>query len=105
MGPKSKQARQKYSKEFKLEAVKLALEGEKSQAEVGRDLGVHPQMMSRWVKEFKTAEAAAKAAFPGKGKLSPQDQQIKDLEEELRQVKKERDILKKATAYFAKLQP
>lgn len=100
-----KPPRKNYTKEFKVEAIKLALEGKKSQAEICRDLGIHPQMMSRWIRDFKTAQASAEAAFPGKGKLSPQDQQIKDLEEELRQVKMERDILKKATAYFAKLLP
>jgi transposase len=105
MSQKSKQSRQKYSKEFKLEAVKLALEGEKSQAEIARDLGIHPHMMCRWIKEYKAVQADAEAAFPGKGKLSPQDQRVKDLEEKLRQVTMERDILKKATAYFAKLQP
>ena len=98
-------ARQKYSKDFKLEAVKLALEGKKSQAEISRDLGIHPHMMCRWIREFKAAEAVAEAAFPGKGKLSPADQRVKDLEEKLRQVTMERDILKKATAYFAKLLP
>ena len=97
--------RNKYSKEFKLETVQLALEGSKSQAQICRDLGLHPHMLSRWIKEFKAAQAKAEAAFPGHGKLSPSDQKIKELEEKLRQVTMERDILKKATAYFAKLQP
>ena len=105
MATKSKVSRKKYTKDYKLEAVNAALTGEKSQAQLADDLGINPHQLSRWIKEYKAAKAVAEAAFPGKGKLSPQDQQIRDLEEELRQVKMERDILKKATAYFAKLLP
>lgn len=104
MSTKGNGSRRKYGKEFKLEVVNLALSGEKSQNRLAADVGISPHLLSRWIKEFKTAQAAAEAAFPGKGKLSPQDQRIRELEAKLRQTEMERDILKKATAYFAKLQ-
>lgn len=94
--------RRKYSKEFKLETIELIVEGGKSQAQVSRDLGVNEQVISRWMREYRTSQAAAEAAFPGKGKMSPTDQRIKDLEAENRRLRMERDILKKATAFFAK---
>ena len=100
----SKQSRRKYSKEFKLEAIKLVEEGGTSQAQVSRDLGLNEQVLSRWMREYKEAQAKAEAAFPGKGALSPSDQRVKDLESQVRRLTMERDILKKATAYFAKLQ-
>lgn len=99
----TKRSRQKHSKEFKLQAVELALSGETSQAQVARDLGINPVMLSRWVSEYNAAKAKAEEAFPGQGKLSPNEQKIKDLEAQLRRVTMERDILRKATAYFAKL--
>lgn len=95
--------RRKYSKEFKLETINLVLEGGKSQAQICRDLGLSEQVLSRWMREYKAASARAEAAFPGKGKQSPTDQRIKDLEAQVRRLTMERDILKKATAYFAKL--
>lgn len=95
--------KRKYSKEFKLETVRMIEEDGQSQAQVSRDLGLHDQLVSRWVREYREAKAKAEAAFPGKGKLSPTDQKIRDLEAQLRRVTMERDILKKATAYFAKL--
>lgn len=96
--------RRKYSKEFKLETINLVLEGGKSQAQICRDLGLSEQMLSRWMRAYKKTHADAEAAFPGKGKMSPTNQRIKDLESQVRRLTMERDILKKATAYFAKLQ-
>jgi len=94
-----KQPRRKYTKEFKVEAVKLALEGGVSQAQVAKNLGISPHLLSRWVIQF---QEDAVNAFPGKGRLKPEAQRVRDLEEELRRVRMERDILKKAMAYFAK---
>ncbi len=99
----TKDGRRKHSKEFKVEAVQLALAGGKSQAQVARDLGINALMLSRWVAQYRAAQAKAEEAFPGHGKLGPTDQRIKDLEAQVRRLTMERDILRKATAYFAKL--
>ena len=92
--------RRKHTEEFKLGAVKLVLEKEMSRAEVARDLGLSPSLVTRWVDEFRKDSANA---FPGQGHLKPDAKRIRDLEEQVRILKMERDILKKATAYFAKL--
>jgi transposase len=100
MKPKVKATRRKYGLEFKLETAKLVLEKGLSRAEVARDLGLSPSMLSRWVEEYQRDQANA---FPGKGRLKPDEARIKQLEEENRRLRMERDILKKATAYFAKI--
>ena len=92
--------RRKHSEEFKVGAVKLVLEKGMSRAEVARDLGLSPSLVTRWVLEYR---GDGPDAFPGKGRLKPDAQRIRVLEAEVRRLKMERDILKKATAYFAKL--
>ena len=98
MGPKQK--RRKYSKEFKLEAVKLVKEQGLTYQKVSEDLGVSSVLLTRWARQFYES---GEYAFPGKGKLDSRDQAMKELQEENRRLRMERDILKKATAYFAKL--
>ena len=90
--------RRTFSAEFKTEAAKLVVEQGMSRKQVAQDLGVNGQGVGLWVKEF---QMAGKSAFPGNGKLSHQDQRLKDLESENRRLRMERDILKKATAFFA----
>ena len=90
--------RQSFSAEFKRGAIDLVLNKGMKSSQVGRDLGIAPGVVGRWVKEFLNSDSGA---FPGRGRLSPQDQKISDLEQEVRQLKMERDILKKATAFFA----
>jgi transposase len=89
---------QKFTKEFKAEAVRLVLNGQ-TQTEVAKKLGVSMHSVHKWVHEY---EKKGKEAFPGKGKLSATDEKIRQLEKELREMTMERDILKKAIAYFAK---
>lgn len=84
--------------EFKMSAAKLVLEEGMTRVKVSQDLGVSQVLVGKWVKEFAAQGADA---FPGSGYLSAKDQKIKDLESECRQLKMERDILKKATAFFA----
>ena len=93
--------RQNYSQEYKLKAVKLIIEQGQSPAEVARSLGVSAGNLRRWVRQH---EEQKELAFPGKGNqaLSPEQQRIKDLESENKQLKMETEILKKATAFFAK---
>lgn len=100
MTSRVKKTRRRFTKEFKLETVRLVVEQGRKQTEVSRELEINPHVLSRWVGEF---QSEAERAFPGKGRLRPQDQRIKDLEEENRRLRMERDFLKKATAYFAKL--
>ena len=94
--PKRKKARA-FTKEFKVEAAKMVVEQGLRQSEVSRDLGLNANVLSRWVLRFK---ADQEAAFPGKGKLKPQDERNRQLEKQLKRVTMERDILKKAMAYF-----
>jgi transposase len=92
------QHRRKYDSEFKTEAVRLALNG-RSIRDVASNLGISYGMLARWKREY---EKHADDAFPGQGKLRPEDERIRQLERELRDVKEERDILKKALAIFSK---
>ena len=89
--------RRKYSEEFKREAVGLTKSNAQSTSQVARDLGINPNMLTRWCREFGNAGAKA---FPGQGK--PRDEEMATLKRELAQVKKERDFLKEAAAFFAK---
>lgn len=90
--------RQVYTAEFKQGAVDLVLTQKMKKSQVSRNLGINPNLITKWVKE---AELSGDNAFPGKGRLSPQEQKIKELEKKCRRLEMERDILKKATAFFA----
>jgi len=91
--------RKRYSKEFKLDAISLVLEQGYTQAEAARSLEVNANMLGRWIKEH---EAADGQAFRGNGKLTPEQAEIRRLREENRRLKMEKEILKKATVFFAK---
>ena len=93
----NKQLRKKYSKEFKREAVGLVVDQGYSKAEASRSLGINPDLIRRWQREF---EADGSHAFPGQGKLTPDQQRIRDLENENQRLRMEKDILKKATVFF-----
>src|SRR5437773_2728363 len=92
-------ARRVFSREFKLEAVKLITERGVSAAQAARDLGVGQSVLSRWVRE---AADDAPNAFPGHGQMKPDQAEVERLKREIVKLKAERDILKKAAAYFAK---
>jgi transposase len=91
-------SRKAYSKEFKLEAVKLVKQQGLTYRQAAADLGINTAMLVRWTRELT---ASGDLAFPGTGKLTPEQESIRQLEEQLRRVTMERDILKKAVAYFA----
>jgi len=91
--------RRSFSREFKLEAVRLVKERGVSVAQAARDLDVHPNVLRLWVKEFS---ADPRQAFPGRGRMKPEQLEIERLRREVTKLKAERDILKKAAAYFAK---
>lgn len=91
--------RKKYDKQFKLDAVRLATEGGKSVAAIARDLGVEAKLLYRWK---RTLLAHGTDAFPGNGRLMPQDEELRRLQRENALLREERDILKKAMGYFTK---
>lgn len=92
--------RAKYSREFKVEAVKQLNTGELSVTELARRLGVTQTNLIQWRKQM---EQKQQDAFPGSGNQSGTAGELARLRRELEEVKEERDILKKATAYFAKV--
>ena len=89
----------KYSKEFKLDAISLVTEQGYSQSEASRSLGLDPKLISRWIQEHAKEEGQA---FRGKGKLTGEQLGIKQLREAVKRLTMEKEILKKATAFFAK---
>jgi transposase len=91
--------RRQFTREFKLEAVKLVRDRGVTVAQASRDLGVHGTVLRNWVKAF--AEDPEQA-FPGHGQMKPEQLEIARLKREVIKLKAERDILKKAAAYFAK---
>jgi transposase len=88
----------KYDKEFKLQTVQLVKDG-KSVAQVAREIGLHENTVYRWMEELKQDGTQA---FPGSGKVMPDDQAVRDLQKQLRDLKEENEILNKAMHYFAK---
>ena len=93
--------RKTYSQEYKLKAVRLVIDQKQSAASVARSLGIEAANLRRWVTQYKVSN---EQAFPGNGKqsLTEEQQRIKELEAEVRQLKMEQEILKKAAAFFAK---
>ena len=91
--------RRVFSREFKVEAVKLVTEQGYGVSRAAESLGISANSLRKWRKEF--AERGQEA-FPGKGKLTAADEELRKLQEECRRLRMERDILKKATAFFAK---
>lgn len=91
--------RRKFSREFKLEAVKLVRERGVSVAQAARDLDLHENVLRKWMRELT---ADPQQAFPGHGQMKPEQLEIEKLRREVQRLKAERDILKKAAAYFAR---
>lgn len=91
--------RRKYDREFKQEAVRLVVDGNRRVSEVARDLGIGANMLHRWKRE---QEQSGERAFPGKGKLNGEAAEVRRLRRELEDVREERDILKKALAVFSR---
>jgi len=94
----SKQRRQ-YTKEFKREAVDLVEKQEYTIAEAARSLGIRANILGRWRQEFQEKQ---EEAFPGTGNQSGEADELSRLREENRRLKMEREILKKAAAFFAR---
>lgn len=88
-----------YSREFKIEAVKLSYHSDRSVEDVAAELGVSKSSLFRWRQEFGVDPDQA---FPGKGQRKERDAEIARLKKALREAKMENEILKKAAAIFAK---
>jgi transposase len=91
--------RRKFTREFKLEAVRLIKERGVSYVQASQDLDVHVSQLRHWVTKFADDP---EHAFPGHGQMKPEQLEIARLKREVTKLKAERDILKKAAAYFAK---
>ena len=92
--------RGRYPTEFKIEAVRLLDSGDKPASELAMELGIKRTLLYRWRDQLK---AKGESAFSGSGR--PKNDQLSEvarLKKELKDVTEERDILKKAAAYFAK---
>jgi transposase len=90
--------RRKHSREFKVQAVKLVRERGVTVAQAARDLELSQTLLRKWVRQFV---ADPRDAFPGLGQQKPEDAELTRLRREVARLKMERDILKKAAAYFA----
>ena len=91
--------RRVFSREFKIEAVRLVLERGVRYRQASKDLGIHENVLRKWAREI---QADPGQSFPGRGKMKPDDAEVARLRRELAKTRTERDILKKAIAYFAK---
>lgn len=92
--------RKHYSPEYKRDLVELVRRSQSSCRKIALEVGINPNMLTRWVRE---ADAGGGKAFPGGG--IPRDEEMARLKRELSRITKERDFLKDAAAYFAKQSP
>lgn len=93
-----RRSRRQYSDEYKSEAVRLANDSGKPVTQVARELGVNANMLHRWMREEREAQAAGKT----RGGVKAEQEEIARLRRELARVTQERDFLKRAAAFFAK---
>jgi transposase len=95
------QERRKYSKEFKLEAVRLYENGERSVSEVERELGITTGLLWKWKGELEKLPRKEEA-FPGNGRMMDTEARIRHLERENIQLRQDKEILKKVLEMFSK---
>jgi transposase len=88
-----------FTKEFKLEAVRLVQTSGKSMSQVARDLGIADSTLHHWCKMMSQQ---GEQAFPGSGHQNPQEEEIRRLKRELEVLKQERDILKKVVSIYSR---
>ncbi len=94
------ETRKQYTKEFKLDAISLVVDQGFTIAEAARSLEIRANMLGRWIKESQVDNNGQ--AFRGNGKLTPEQEEIRRLKIENKQLKLERQILKEAAVFFAK---
>jgi transposase len=91
--------RRRYDREFKEGAVRLVLDGGQTLAGTAKDLGITENMLQRWRQEYLEGR---EHAFPGTGRMKPQDAEVYNLKKRVTELEQEREILKKALAIFSK---
>ncbi len=92
-----------FSREFKIEAVRLATSGDKPLTQVARELGILPNLLRNWRRQVEGREGQPAAdVFPGQGHLPSQEEELRRLRREVETLRQERDFLKKTAAYFAR---
>jgi transposase len=91
--------KREFSKEFKRDAISLVIEQGYSRIEAAKSLDLHSALLSRWIREYTDDGGDA---FRGKGKLRPEQEELRQLREENKRLKMEKEILKKAAVFFAK---
>ncbi len=95
----SKKIRKKYTPEFREEAIKLVTEHGYAIAEAARNLGIHPQLLGKWKRGAEDAESSELGGLGGKAAVT---KELRRLKAENKRLRMEREILKKAAAFFAK---
>jgi len=90
--------RRKFSKEFKLDAISLVKDQGYKPLEAASSLGIRADLIRRWMREQASDDGQA---FRGNGKLTPEQEEIRQLKARLKCLEMEKDILKKATVFFA----
>jgi len=93
--------RKKYSKQFKLDAIQMYENGDKSMAQVERELGISEKTLWRWRSELREAKEESEA-FPGNGNLPESEGRVRQLERENAQLRQEKEILKKVLAMYSR---
>jgi transposase len=94
-----KKARRRYDRAFKEGAVRMVIESGQTLAGTARDLGITENMLTRWKKEYLEDQ---EQAFPGHGRMKPEEAEIHHLKRRVADLEQEREILKKALAIFSK---
>jgi len=89
--------KRKFTQEFKQEACRLVLDQGQSITQTAKNLDVHISVLARWLRNYRKNGVGA---FPGSGRLPPQEAEIRRLQRELARVTEEREILKKAITFF-----
>ena len=90
--------RRQYTKEFKIVAVRLIVDEGRPISDVARELGIGENLLHRWKKKYEEGKIDP---FPGQGRLSPEDEELRQLRRGNRRLRMERDILIKAVAIFS----
>ena len=91
--------RRKFSPEFKEETVRLIIEGGHSISEVAKDLGIRDTVIRRWKKKYEE-DPRREYAFPGKGRMTPPEEELRRLRRENLRLREEKEILKKAISFL-----
>jgi transposase len=96
--------RKKYSKQFKLDAIQLYENGEKSMAHLERELGITDGLLGKWREDLRQVKTPNEA-FPGNGNLPEGEARIRQLERENAQLRQEKEILKKVLSIYSRDTP